>query len=85
MGFNKCKNGYGDLFDDADDLVMYGHQVSSTMACYIHPVTIPKLSTPCGVYMIENNTKYSIANRGDINECWGTIRIMDVLSCHIIF
>ena len=49
MGLTKYKNKYGDLVDDVDKLVMYGSQVSSVMASYICLVTIPKLSTPCGV------------------------------------
>ena len=58
------------MFDDAHNLVIYGYQVSSTMACFICLVIIPKLSTPCGVCMIGNNTKDSIAKRGGITKFW---------------
>ena len=71
MGFSKCKNKYGDLVDDVDDLFMYGPQVSSVVASSIRLVTIPKLSTPYVLYSIENNTKYSIAKRGRTNDYWG--------------
>ena len=59
-GLKKDKDQFGDLIDDVDDLVMYGSQKSSAMAISICLVTIPKLSTSCGVYSIEKSTKYSI-------------------------
>ena len=71
MVFTKYKNKYGDVVDAVDDLVMYATQVNYTMASSIRMVAFPKLSTPCGVYMIENNAKYVIAKRGDTNIFWG--------------
>ena len=68
MGFTNYKNKYGGFVGDADDLVMYGPQVSSTMASSISLVTILKLSTICGVYIIEKNSEYYMAKRGDTNE-----------------
>ena len=47
MGFKKYKNKYGDLFDEVDDLVMYGSKVSWAMDSYICLVTIPKLDRAC--------------------------------------
>ena len=71
MGFNKYKSKYGDLVDEVDDLTMYGYKVSWTMASSICLVTIPKLYRACHCYFVTNNTKYSIAKRGGINEYWG--------------
>ena len=71
MGFSKYNNQFGNLVDDAYDLVMYGYQVSAAIASSICLVTIPKKYTPCGVYMINNNTKYFLAKRDCTKECWG--------------
>ena len=80
MGLKKHKNICGDLVDDVNYLVMYGSQVSSAIAYSIYLVTIRSLSKPCGVYSIENNTKYTIIKRGGLNEYWGIIHIMDGMS-----
>ena len=71
MGLGKYKNCYGNLISEVDELVMYGSQVSWAMASSICLVTIPILSTPCGVYSIENNTTFSIAKKEYRNEYWG--------------
>ena len=46
MGFSKYKNQFGDLVDDAYDLVMYGYQASDAIASSICLVTIPKKKRP---------------------------------------
>ena len=68
IGLKKHKNHYSDLVDDVDYFAIYGSQVGSVIACSICLFTIPKLSTPCGVYSNENNNKCSIAKRGSTNE-----------------
>ena len=52
MGLKKHKNNYGDLFDEEDDLVMYGSQVIWSMSSTIHPVTTRTLVPPCHGYCI---------------------------------
>ena len=71
MGLKKHNNRFGELVDDVYDLVLYESQLNSTMASSIRMVTIYKLSTPCGVYIIENNTTLSIPKKGGRNEYWG--------------
>ena len=77
MEFNKYNNRYGYLFDEVEKLVMYGYQVSWEISSSAHLVIVPKLSTPYHVYIIENNTKYSIEKRSSRSEYWGLIRIID--------
>ena len=61
-----------DLFDEVDDLVMYGSQISWEITNTIHLVTACTLVLPCHGYCITENTKYSMSKRDRTNEYWGS-------------
>ena len=70
MKFIKYKNQYGDLVDDAEFFI-YGSQVSAGYSQSIRLSSIKKLNICCGFCMIDRNTKYSLAKRGDTKGLYG--------------
>ena len=61
--FNKYKNNYGDLVDDAKGVVMHGSKVSTVFSQSICLNNSHTFNNPCAVYKIDNNIKYHLAKK----------------------
>ena len=49
---------------------MYGSQVSTVCSSYTVLSNISKCNSPCDVYIVYNNTNYSLSKRDVAKGCW---------------